>query len=473
MFLQINYNTNFSESQFKKSVDFCRFVCYSVNGVNEMNKGFIGALLSTVIVISGVACVISQKENKEGFCRYSDIAAYINNYPVKSFNIEGYTAVNAADLNSYGFDVTWDEAARHVSIERGTGEISPPGAVYKDANRAGMPAKQYVLSDITADMRGKTVKCYNVDGRTVIKFDDLNRFGKVRWDSKAREISLTVSGIPMGEKKPVEENPNVVTMYASDGRTLIVGTDEVEAYKKVNWHEDISEVTATLYSKDGRTLTVFQDEVPVYLGLNWYRYKPGSRLIALTFDDGPSRYTPIILDKLQEYGAKATFFVVGSRVSKYADILKRESDMGMEIGSHSWDHAKLSQLSADAVKLQKTQTDDAVRQITGKNTTLVRPPYGSKNQTVLDAFNLPVILWSVDTLDWKTRSVKSTVDNVMRNAKDGDIVLMHDIYEQSANAAAELIPKLIDEGYELVTVSEMAAARGGLQNGRVYHAVRQ
>lgn len=438
-----------------------------------MNKRFIGALLSTAIVVSGVAGVISQKENKEGFCLYSDIAAYINNYPVRSYNIEGYTAVNAADLSDYGFNVTWDEAARHVSIERGTGEILPQSTVYKDANRAGMPSKRYVLSDITADMRGKAVKCYNVDGRTVVKFDDLKRFGKVSWEAKAREISLTVSGMPMGEKKPVEENPNVVTMYASDGRTLIVGTDEVGAYKAVGWHEDVSEVTATLYSKDGRTLTVFLDEVPVYLGLNWYRHKPGSRMIALTFDDGPSRYTPVILDKLQEYGAKATFFVVGSRVSKYADIIKREADMGMEIGNHSWSHANLSKLSASAVNLQKTQTDDAVRQITGKNTTLVRPPYGSKNQTVSDVFNLPVILWSVDTLDWKTRSVKSTVDNVIRNAKDGDIVLMHDIYEESANAAAELIPKLIDEGYELVTVSEMAAARGGLKNAQVYSSIRK
>lgn len=438
-----------------------------------MNKGVIGALLSSAIVISGIAGVISQKESKEGDCLYSDIAAYINNYPVKSFNIEGYTAVNAADLNNYGFSVEWDEKARHVSIERGTGEISPPGPVYKDAKRAGMPSKRYVLSDITADMNGKTVKCYNVDGRTVVKFEDLNRFGSVSWDSKAREISLTVSDMPMGEKKPLEENPNVTEMYASDGRTLLVGTDEVEAYKAVGWHADISEVTATLYSKDGRELTVFLDEVPVYLDLNWYRFKPGSKMIALTFDDGPSNHTGLILDKLQEYGAKATFFVVGNRVSRYADVLKRESDLGMEIGSHSWDHSNLSKLSAAAINLQKTQTDDAVRAVTGKNTTLVRPPYGSKNQTVADTFKLPVILWSVDTLDWKTRSVQSTVDNVMRNAKDGDIVLMHDIYEPSAKAAAELIPKLINEGYELVTVSEMAAARGGLQNGTVYHSVRQ
>ncbi len=438
-----------------------------------MTKKFLGVLLSSVIVVSGVVQVISQLGCESGYCLYSDIGAYINNYPIKSYNIEGYTAVNAADLNNYGFSVTWDEGTRHVSIVRSENEITPSAPVYKDARRAGMTARPYLATDITADMRGKTVKCYNVDGHTVVKFDDLKRFGKVKWDSAAREIELTVGGLPMGEKTAIEENPNVVTMYASDGRTLLVGTDEVDAYKAVNWHEDIAEVTTTLYSKDGRTLTVFLDEVPTYLGLNWYKSKPGSKMLALTFDDGPSKYTSAILDQLEKYGAKATFFVVGSRVSKYSDILKREADSGMEIGNHSWDHSNLAKLSESAIKQQKTQTDSAVSAITGKNTTLVRPPYGSKNQTVANVFNLPVILWSVDTLDWKTRSTQSTVDSVMRHAKDGDIVLMHDIYESSANAAVELIPKLIDEGYQLVTVSEMAQSRGGLKNAQIYSSIRK
>lgn len=437
-----------------------------------MIKKLAGVLLLASVIFTGTCAVDSEWGDEAGYSLYSDIGAYINNNPIKSCNIEGNTVVCAADLENYGFSVIWDGRNRLVKIERGTKAITPQEKVYKDAKRAGMPAKPYLSTDIKAEMGGKTVQCYNIDGRTMVRFDDLEKFGEVKWDGVQREICLELDGLPMAQKTEIEENPNVVTMYASDGRTITVGNDEVEAYKAVNWHENISEVTATLYAKDGRTLTVFVDEIPLYLKLNWYRSDPNAKMVALTFDDGPSKYTEAILNQLEKYGAKATFFVVGNRVSQYSDILKRESELGMEIGNHSWDHANLTKLSESGIKAQKTQTDNAVSAVTGKNTTLFRPPYGSKSTAVASAYNMPLILWSVDTLDWKTRNAKSTVDAVMNNVKDGDIVLMHDIYESSAKAAVELIPKLIEKGYQLVTVSELGNARGGLKNGTVYTGIR-
>lgn len=432
-------------------------------------KRKISVFIAAVMVFSGLISTLSHEKSDFGVCLYSDICAYINNYLIKSYNIDGTAVIKAADLENYGFDVVWEEYTRTVRINKAENKaVLPSSNVYKETRRAGTVAKTYVTSDITVQMNGKTVKSYNIDGCEAVKFDDLKHFGTVSWNGDAREISLFADWMPLGEKQTAEENPNLTEMYASDGRTLLVDNDEVEAYKAVNWHTDISEVQTTLYSKDGRTLTVFSDEVPAYLNLNWYKVKPGSKVIALTFDDGPSRYTEIILDKLEQYGAKATFFVVGNRVDKYADTLRRTADLGMEIGNHSWDHANLTKLSADGILSQKSRTDDAVRAVIGRNTTLLRPPYGSKNQTVADVYNLPIILWSVDTLDWKTRNAQSTVDAVMRTVKDGDIVLMHDIYEATANAAAELIPKLIDDGYSLVTVSELAAQRGGMANGSSY-----
>ena len=166
--------------------------------------------------------------------------------------------------------------------------------------------------------------------------------------------------------------------------------------------------------------------------------------------------------------------MVGNRVSGFADTIRRQDKLGMEIGSHSWDHSKLTKLSAAAVAEQKKRTEDALTEITGHGTSLIRPPYGAVNQTVRDTYGMPVILWSVDTLDWKTRDKNSTVNRVMNTVKDGDIILMHDIYQASADAAVELIPKLINEGYTLVTVSELGEARyGGLSNGQKYSSMRQ
>ena len=181
-------------------------------------------------------------------------------------------------------------------------------------------------------------------------------------------------------------------------------------------------------------------------------YKSNAKVAFLTFDDGPSQaVTPLILDLLKEENIKATFFVLCSRISGYSDIVRREAELGMEIGNHSYSHSKLNSLSRADIVSQKNQTDSAVKNITGTNTTVFRPPYGSSNQTVSEVFNMPVILWSIDTLDWKTRNTQSTIDAVMNNVKDGDIILMHDIYEATANAAVQLIPMLIDDSSAFIT----------------------
>ena len=109
----------------------------------------------------------------------------------------------------------------------------------------------------------------------------------------------------------------------------------------------------------------------------------------------------------------------------------------------------------------------------GRHFTLLRPPYGAKNATVLRAIGKPAILWSIDTLDWKTKNSGSTINAVLNHVKDGDIILMHDIYSPTADASATIIPELVNRGYQLVTVTELANHRGGLQAGKVYGAFRR
>ena len=196
------------------------------------------------------------------------------------------------------------------------------------------------------------------------------------------------------------------------------------------------------------------------------------KMIALTYDDGPSLYTPIIVKALKKAGGRATFFVVGERVSTYKKQLKQAFDTGCEIGNHSWDHSYLTSLSSASLLRQIERTNEAVEKVTGKTPVILRPPYGSVNSTVRSYAGMPLILWNEDTLDWKTRNTYSTISEVKRCASDGDIILMHDIHKPTANAAAEIIQWLTSEGYQLVTVSELADCRGKMKDGEKYYQFR-
>ncbi|MCD7832923.1 MAG: polysaccharide deacetylase family protein [Lachnospiraceae bacterium] len=196
------------------------------------------------------------------------------------------------------------------------------------------------------------------------------------------------------------------------------------------------------------------------------------KMIALTYDDGPSANTSTILKTLQQYGAVATFFVVGNRVSTYASTVKAAYDLGCEIGNHTWEHLILTRYPASTIQSQISRTNEAVRAVTGVSPVVMRPPGGNYNTTVKSAVNMPLINWSIDTRDWATRSASSTSSAVLNHVKDGDIVLMHDLYASTAEASKTIIPTLISRGYQLVTVSELAESRGGMTNGTVYTCFR-
>lgn len=196
---------------------------------------------------------------------------------------------------------------------------------------------------------------------------------------------------------------------------------------------------------------------------------PEKPMLALTFDDGPGAETDKLLDVLEKYNARATFFMVGTRVPQHPDTIKKMKEIGCELGNHTSDHQNLKKLSEADIKSVIQSVSDQVAEATGGSpTTVTRPPYGAFDDHVKAAAPSPLIMWSVDTLDWKTKNVESTVKSV-NSATDGDIVLMHDIHKTSIEAAIQVIPQLIEKGYQLVTVSEMAEARGvKLENGGVY-----
>lgn len=183
----------------------------------------------------------------------------------------------------------------------------------------------------------------------------------------------------------------------------------------------------------------------------------GIPAVALTYDDGPKQSTtPIILDVLEEYQAHATFFIVGQNVEGNEDLIKREEALGCELGNHSWNHPKLTTLSTSEWKEQLSKTTAAIEAAADHTkVTVMRPPYGSVSQDMRDEIDVPVILWRLDTLDWKTKSASATIDAVLDDVRGGDIILMHDIHDFSAEATKTIVPKLIEKGYKLLTVSEL------------------
>ncbi len=196
-------------------------------------------------------------------------------------------------------------------------------------------------------------------------------------------------------------------------------------------------------------------------------YFHGSRdlpLIALTYDDGPNKnFTPRLIKVLREHDAPATFFWLGEQVEYYPDVARYVIEMGFEIGNHSFDHANLAKRSIPEIKEQIRSTRQTIQDTVGITPRLFRPPYGAVNRTlrgVAAEFDLDVIMWSLDTEDWRTSCTKEKIVNrVKENIRPGDIILMHDRNTRTIEATAELIPYLRNQGYRFVTVSQLLQAQ--------------
>lgn len=190
---------------------------------------------------------------------------------------------------------------------------------------------------------------------------------------------------------------------------------------------------------------------------------PNKPMVALTFDDGPSRgATNRILDTLEKYGVVATFFDVGYRVESYPEVVQREKALGCEIGSHSYDHKDFTTLTAAQIQADHNKTNAVFQKVLGETPTLFRPPYGSYNATVRQNSPYAIVTWSVDTLDWKSRNADSVLAEIRKEGSlDGKVVLMHGIYDSTAQAVEQLVPSLLEQGYQLVTVLEMIQYRLG------------
>lgn len=315
-----------------------------------------------------------------------------------------------------------------------------------------------------------------------------------------RGVGKLFSGVHIKNSSAKNANSSTVEVQAAEdtgeaGKQPVMSASDVDKLKaapSIGWHQDENgwwyqnrdgsyyqdgwqEVNGSTYyfNSNGYILTGWQtiDDKDCYFDEDGKYDETKQRpMIALTFDDGPGEYTEELLNCLVENNAKATFFMLGQNVEAYPEIAKKVSDAGMELGNHSYSHPDLVTIGAEAAAQQVSNTDAALKAATGFEATVMRPPGGSFNDSVKAAIDHPLIIWSIDTRDWATKSEDQTYQVVMDNAQDGSVVLMHDIHEWSVKAAIRMIPDLIAKGFKLVTVSELAEAKGKtLQSGNAYY----
>nr|WP_326166242.1 polysaccharide deacetylase family protein [uncultured Oscillibacter sp.] len=197
-----------------------------------------------------------------------------------------------------------------------------------------------------------------------------------------------------------------------------------------------------------------------------------ARMVALTFDDGPDPvYTDEILDVLERCGARATFFEVGEKLRDVPGALEREEALGCEVGSHSYSHQKFSKIGGGEALADMEASDAAFTEALGRVPELLRPPYGAWN-AALDGTGYAAVTWSVDPADWQCRDAGEIVSFLQGLELDGQVVLLHSLYESTVEAVEVLVPWLQEQGYELVTVSELMERRfgAGPEPGHLYDA---
>lgn len=284
---------------------------------------------------------------------------------------------------------------------------------------------------------------------------------KIYGISYDKEIELTKEEI---ENSTTPNLDNYEHFYFNDeGITIIFvpmkifGWSEGETKVTISW-ENINDLLKEEYKNKNYISNNKTNIIPKARDINMLK---GKKVIAFTFDDGPNAATTsILLDGLKKLDAKATFFVLGSRISYNVKTLQRAYEEGNEIGSHTYSHKNLLNLSTEELKYEIENTNKTIKDTIGIVPNLIRPPYGNINAKVKQATMMHTICWNIDSNDWRTGNRNKIKDEIVNHAYDGAIVLLHDIYEESVYGALLAIKELKNRGYEFVTISEMSELKG-------------
>ena len=314
------------------------------------------------------------------------------------------------------------------------------------------------------------VKSYIVDTITgaelsikdIIKEDKYDEFlAKEEELLRLKYPEFIINGIINGEGTKVYViKENVMVVYYYDYVYDYPYTESVNLTINYNEVHDYLDFTHELDAE-------YQNE-------NGYNYSADKKTVALTFDDGPSsKYNAQFLDVLARNKAHATFFMVGTMMNNCQKCVLDTYNSGNEVGSHTYNHMNIKKNNALDVNDNLKQVDDLFYKITNDHIKYVRPPYGSYSKENLENINNPLILWNIDTEDWRYKDVDRIVNYVMENVSDGSIILMHELYETSLQALEIILPKLYAAGYQVVSVGELANLQGRtIDAHKAYSAIK-
>lgn len=178
--------------------------------------------------------------------------------------------------------------------------------------------------------------------------------------------------------------------------------------------------------------------------------------VALTFDDGPDiRYTPLLLDGLKKRNVRVSFFLLGEKVEQYPELVERMQEEGHLVGNHTYHHVQLDKLNETKAREEILKTNNLIYETTGVYPQYMRPPFGAWKKNLELCVEMLPVFWTIDTLDWKVKNTEKIVQTVQEETEDGAIILMHDAYDTSVEAALRVVDELKEQGYELVTVDRL------------------
>lgn len=290
-------------------------------------------------------------------------------------------------------------------------------------------------------------------------------FGKTEITVSAMGLEKRVAVTVMPEIKSITPGAALYKVKPGKTRQITVTVDPAESGEELVWSssdESVATVDANgvVTGKKNGTVTI--------TAMGKYSKVKGTckvkvcdlKQVAFGVDDGPSVYTKTLLDYLESSGNKVTFFLVGDRMTTYKDTLKREAELGCELGYHSYGHENQTNLSSDRIKSDYNKALKELQNITGQSFTVWRTPYGSYDSRVLSCVPLPHIYWSVDTNDWSSRNADAVYSSIKNNAKDGSIILIHDLYNTSVNGLIRAMKEMVEGDYEFVTVTELLSRNG-------------
>lgn len=296
----------------------------------------------------------------------------------------------------------------------------------------------------------------------MIKKDKLETF-------QAKELELLNLKYPEFIVKGIEEGNGTKGYYVTEQEVFIYYYDYTYNYplnEEITLKIDFNEIKDCLNYKPELNKE--------YSNENGYNYSKNKKAIALTFDDGPSgRYNPLILQELAKNKAHASFFMVGQMMNSCQNCVLQTYKSGNEVGSHTYEHMNIKRREISDVYESLNKTDNIYNSITGDHIKLLRPPYGAYSKENLENINNSFILWDLDTEDWRYRNVEHIVNYIKENVHDGSIILMHELYETSYESLKIILPWLYANGYQVVSVSELAKLKDRtLEYGKAYLSLR-